>query len=248
MPAATSAERSRSASSAVMPQCASCRCSSARVGAELLVANSTRTPTPRRRATASSTPGMGCPASHTTPSRSTTQVPSGGGGHIGPRLTGLPRLGRRGRPGRRGRRAGARTCARSRRPRASTATSACRSAAVTAVRVGRRRRGPSCAASGHRARGCRTSSRSGPAGAASARTSPPSTARGPAVVVELERRRLRAARRHRRRRGGRGPRPLRRRSELTAAGAAGRLPVRLGPGRSGARLGSVSCRPRAAGS
>ena len=67
----------------VMPQWARRLCSSARVGAELLVANSTRTPALRKRATASSAPGMGRPMSQITPSRSMTQVPSGGGGHIG---------------------------------------------------------------------------------------------------------------------------------------------------------------------
>ena len=81
MPAATSAELSRSRSSVVMPHRPSRRWSSRRVGAELLVANSTRTPAPRSRATASSTPGIGRPVSQTTPSRSTTHVPSGGGGH-----------------------------------------------------------------------------------------------------------------------------------------------------------------------
>ena len=59
-----------------------------RVGAELLVANRTCTPAPRNRATASSTPAIGWPVSQTTPSRSRTQVPWDGGGHIGPRLTG----------------------------------------------------------------------------------------------------------------------------------------------------------------
>ena len=99
------------------------------------MAKSTRTPAPRSRATASSTPGMGRPVSHTTPSRSTTQVPSGGGGHIGPRLTAFPRLGRRGRAASSKETSSSSTCARSRRRRASTATSACRSSAVTAVRV-----------------------------------------------------------------------------------------------------------------
>ena len=47
------------------------------------MANRTRTPALRKRATASSAPGMGRPMSQITPSRSMTQVPPGGGGHIG---------------------------------------------------------------------------------------------------------------------------------------------------------------------
>ena len=82
-PAATSADRRRSSSVAPMPQWSRRRRSSARVGDELLVANSTRTPAPRSRATASSTPAMGRPLSQTTPSRSRTQVPPGAGGHMG---------------------------------------------------------------------------------------------------------------------------------------------------------------------
>jgi hypothetical protein len=73
--AATSAELSRSASVVVIEQLARRWCSSARVGAELFVAKSTRTPTARSESTAWPTSPMGSPANQITPSRSMTHVP-----------------------------------------------------------------------------------------------------------------------------------------------------------------------------
>ena len=230
MPAATSAELRRSASSAVMPQWASCRCSSARVGAELLVANSTRTPAPRSRATASSTPGMGCPVSHTTPSRSRTQVPSGGGGHIGPRLTGLLRLGR---PWPSWRWTGDELVLHMRALEKAEGVHGDIRVPLSAVTRGPLRRRPvarAARASGRPGTGLPNVIAVGTRRGGFGKDFAAVHGKGPAVVVELDGRRVRAARRHRGRRGRPGAGGSR---EARRPGLTGRAARRsaVGPGR-----------------
>ena len=71
--AAAVAEVARSFSPHSMPAAASRASNSAVVGAELLVAKTTRTPLPRKAVTAPAASPIGTPESHTTPSRSMIQ-------------------------------------------------------------------------------------------------------------------------------------------------------------------------------